>query len=142
VNDDDNPETTPLAGTGLGISQKIAMKMDTVIEFSSTVDIGSTFWFKVKVEETYGSILNIKKESSNNLVDEDMSVCDNSKSTKAFVVKRPQMEVIQMKKRSSPRCHLEESKLMNIRIGNTKSKIDGLNIVPPCKLIFCHSKFR
>lgn len=37
-----------LAGTGLGIGQKIAKELGSEIKFISTVDSGSRFWFEVK----------------------------------------------------------------------------------------------
>ena len=45
------PGTTSLAGTGLGISQKIAHQLGSTIEFTSTLSVGSTFWFVVGVNE-------------------------------------------------------------------------------------------
>ena len=47
------PATTSLAGTGLGISQKIANMLGTKIEFTSTVNVGSTFWFTVDITDFY-----------------------------------------------------------------------------------------
>lgn len=44
--------TTSLAGTGLGISQKIANKLGTNIEFKSTEGNGSTFWFVLKLDKS------------------------------------------------------------------------------------------
>lgn len=41
--------TTKLAGTGLGISQKIAKALGTKIELSSTVGVGSKFWFELDI---------------------------------------------------------------------------------------------
>ena len=45
--------TTPLAGTGLGISQKIAFELGTKIEYTSTPKFGSSFWFTVKITAPY-----------------------------------------------------------------------------------------
>ena len=42
--------TTKLAGTGLGISQKIAEALGTKIKFSSIVGVGSRFWISLKVK--------------------------------------------------------------------------------------------
>lgn len=47
IYDNNKASTTPLAGTGLGISQKIAFELGTKIEYSSTSKVGSSFWFKV-----------------------------------------------------------------------------------------------
>jgi len=47
--DSKQEETTQLAGTGLGISQKIMEKLGTKIEYTSTLGIGSTFWFILKL---------------------------------------------------------------------------------------------
>ena len=47
------PMTTSLAGTGLGISQKIANMLGTRIEYTSTVNVGSTFWFTVEITDFY-----------------------------------------------------------------------------------------
>ena len=49
----DQDESTPsnsnqLAGTGLGISQKIAKELGSEIKFISTVNTGSKFWFEIK----------------------------------------------------------------------------------------------
>jgi signal transduction histidine kinase len=46
-------ETTPLAGTGLGISQRIAEQLDTKIEFTSTLGISTTFWFTIDIKDSY-----------------------------------------------------------------------------------------
>ena len=46
-----NSTTTALAGTGLSISQKIAEKLQSKIEFVSSEGIGSKFWFEVKIQE-------------------------------------------------------------------------------------------
>jgi len=43
-----NSFTTKLAGTGLGISQKIAMQLKSKIEFTSIVGTGSKFHFKLE----------------------------------------------------------------------------------------------
>ena len=40
--------TTKLAGTGLGISQKIANNLNSKIEFTSIIDTGSKFYFTLK----------------------------------------------------------------------------------------------
>jgi len=52
-NNDAVPATTSLAGMGLGISQKIAQKLGSNIEFSSTIDIGSTFWFSINITDEF-----------------------------------------------------------------------------------------
>jgi two-component system sensor histidine kinase BarA len=53
--DENNNVTTSLAGTGLGISQKIAHKLGSEIEYTSTQNVGSTFWFKVDITDIYYS---------------------------------------------------------------------------------------
>jgi signal transduction histidine kinase len=45
-----NEETTKLAGTGLGVSQKITVKLGGEIKFISTLDVGSKFWFELPAE--------------------------------------------------------------------------------------------
>ena len=50
--DSKQEETTQLAGTGLGISQKIMEKLGTKIEYTSTLGIGSTFWFTLKINKS------------------------------------------------------------------------------------------
>lgn len=45
-----NEETTKLAGTGLGVSQKITVKLGGEIKFISTLDVGSKFWFEIPTE--------------------------------------------------------------------------------------------
>lgn len=47
---DCDPNTTKLAGTGLGISQKIMHGLGSKIEFTSTEGSGSKFWFKLKTK--------------------------------------------------------------------------------------------
>ena len=44
--------TTKLAGTGLGISHKIANALNSQIKFTSNVGTGSRFWFKLEVEKS------------------------------------------------------------------------------------------
>lgn len=45
-----DPNTTKLAGTGLGISQEIARRLGSKIEFTSSEGFGSKFWFKLKID--------------------------------------------------------------------------------------------
>jgi len=42
--------TTPLAGTGLGISQRIATKIGSKIQFKSAEGNGSSFWFIIDID--------------------------------------------------------------------------------------------
>ena len=68
--------TTKLAGTGLGISQRIAHKLGSEVKVSSTVGVGSKFWFEIcikrndrksdshKISETFKDI-NFKKNELN-----------------------------------------------------------------------------
>lgn len=123
------PETTSLAGTGLGISQKIAKELGSYIDYTSTVDIGSTFWFTMKIDEIYGAIPHIQKESQNIMVDID-SFYDASKSTKSFKLNNSKISDILVQKRGSFRCHLEESKLMSVKNENNKSKNMIQNKIP------------
>ena len=57
--------TTPLAGTGLGISQKIAFELGTKIEYTSTPKFGSSFWFTVKITAPYVPMNLMEKAVSN-----------------------------------------------------------------------------
>lgn len=136
LNSDDpgEPETTSLAGTGLGISQKIAKELGTVIEYISAVGIGSTFWFTMKVDEIYGSIPNFRNESQNIMVDID-TFYNLSKSTKSFGLTKSKITKIPIQKRSSFRCHLEESKLMNVRNDNAKLNFMIDNKIPQSEFI-------
>jgi signal transduction histidine kinase len=45
-----NEVTTKLAGTGLGVSQKIVQKLGGEIKFISTLNVGSKFWFEIPCE--------------------------------------------------------------------------------------------
>lgn len=60
--------TTPLAGTGLGISQKIALELGTKLEFKSTEGNGTSFWFVLDVDKfSYGEedqLINAEKLSN------------------------------------------------------------------------------
>ena len=47
------PSTTSLAGTGLGISQKIANMLGTNIEYTTAVNVGSTFWFTINITDLF-----------------------------------------------------------------------------------------
>ena len=55
-------QTTPLAGTGLGISQKIAIQLGTAINFKSTEGNGSSFWFELQIDE----FINSSEDSDDN----------------------------------------------------------------------------
>ena len=44
--------TTKLAGTGLGISYKIAQALNSLIRFTSSVGTGSRFWFRLDAEKS------------------------------------------------------------------------------------------
>ena len=61
---DGNEQTTPLAGTGLGISQKIAMQIGTTINFKSTEGNGSSFWFELEIDEFYNDSEDSEEDSS------------------------------------------------------------------------------
>jgi signal transduction histidine kinase len=58
--DSSNEVTTKLAGTGLGVSQKIIQKLGGEIKFISTLNVGSKFWFEIPAE---GVIMNIEQSS-------------------------------------------------------------------------------
>ena len=59
INRNNEFTTTPLAGTGLGISQRIAQEIGTLIEYKSKEDVGSTFWFELNLNRHFES--NIKR---------------------------------------------------------------------------------
>ena len=62
--------STPLAGTGLRISQKIALELGTKLEFKSTEGNGTSFWFISDVDKfSYGEEdqLNTIEKLSNSL---------------------------------------------------------------------------
>ena len=50
--DSSSQDQNQLAGTGLGISQKIAWKLGSEIKFISSVDSGSKFWIEIKAQRT------------------------------------------------------------------------------------------
>jgi signal transduction histidine kinase len=50
IDHEDSLPKNQLAGTGLGISQKIAKELGSEIKFISTVNTGSKFWFEIKVD--------------------------------------------------------------------------------------------
>lgn len=64
LNSEGYQNTTSLAGTGLGISQKIAHQLNTNIEFTSTQGAGSTFWFTIDITDPFEPM---NPESQNNI---------------------------------------------------------------------------
>ena len=63
IEKDSKTSTTPLAGTGLGISQKIAFALGTKIEYTSTPKVGSSFWFTVRITAPYVPMNPMEKEA-------------------------------------------------------------------------------
>lgn len=80
--------TTALAGTGLSICQKLANKLESEIEFISTVGIGSKFWFELEVVDFYvpkskGEVQKCNSKLKNPhklLIDEDIKSIDSFNS--------------------------------------------------------------
>lgn len=83
--------TTKLAGTGLGISQKIVNSLGSKIQFTSTLNTGSRFWFSLKVEDrkkpNKGSMMiSSKAIVSNSALDFEKShLCQTIHSRQPFV---------------------------------------------------------
>lgn len=89
IEDGDNSDvsTTNLAGTGLGISQKIAQKLGSKIQFTSAVDSGSNFWFVVDIVD--GFVPNPEVSNSENSFNQmqkdiDYKEIHNKMSSKAI----------------------------------------------------------
>ena len=73
--DNYNSNTTKLAGTGLGISQKIAEGLNSKIQFSSIVGVGSKFWISLKTRkinkyenQKHGQLIRCKTMEKDDLI--------------------------------------------------------------------------
>ena len=127
------PETTSLGGTGLGISQKIAKEFGSKLEFTSTLNVGSTFWFTIDISEVFG-FLKKKVEVKNDLLtSEDNNLAHNVlRSSRIHQEKWDQPILV---KRSSFSGEVVEDKFMNIKSNHNPINLSDDSSISECKHI-------
>ena len=112
------PTTTSLAGTGLGISQKIANMLGTKIEYISTVNVGSTFWFSVDITDKF---VPIERKEEKSIPHVEYSTDKKSARGSGLVKKISRIDKQYTIKRNT--CMEEEDKYDNISSNEVKSKM-------------------